>query len=246
MPFINIENFTWDNLQADIYFGLHARSMRRHLESVITPALDSIDERHNELSRSDEVFAAFELADVNLLRGSTIEAFALSIQSQWERQLRDFLKGSARELKRSEAYVASLTTAPWLTLLDRFQELRGLSLQTFDSFPDLDLLQLLGNACRHGDGRSARLLYERCPAFWPNRPLELPVSLSGPALTNKPNHPSFSEISLSRSLLVRLAYAVIWFWEDHNYIYTNSIKDKHSSIDDHLAKMRDERARRRR
>lgn len=246
MSLINIENFTWDNLHADIYLGLHAYAMRRYLESVITPALDSIDSRHDELSRSEEVSAAFELVDVASLRGSTIEAFALSIQSQWERQLRDFLKGSARELKRSETYVASLATDPWLTLLERFQDLRGLPLQTFDSFPDLELLQLLGNACRHGDGKSARLLYERCPELWSHRPLEFPISVPEPALADKPNHPSFSEVNLPRSLLVRLTQAVIWFWEDHNYIYTNSIKSKHWSVDGTLAKMRDERAQRQR
>jgi hypothetical protein len=244
MSLIDIEKFTWDNLQADIYLGLHANAMRLFLENVVNPALDSIDARHNELSRSDEPSTVFELADVEALRGSTIEALALSIQSQWERQLREFLKDCARELKRSDAYVASLATDHWVTLLERFQDLRGLPLQAFDSFSDLDLLQLLGNACRHGDGKSARMLYERRPEFWSHRPPVFPVSWSETALANRPNHPSFSEVSLPRSLLVQLAYAVIWFWEDHNYIYTNSIKCKHYSIDGTLAKMRDERTRR--
>ncbi len=245
MSHIDIEKFTWDNLQSDIYLGLHANSMRLYLDSVITPALDSVDGWCDELSRSDDISAVFQLADIEALRGSTIQTFTLSIQSQWERQLRNFLKGCAGELKRNDAYVGSLAADPWLKLLDRFQDLRGLPLQAFDSFPDLDLLHLLGNACRHGDGKSARLLYERCPEFWPHWPPAFPVSVSETALVGIPNHPSFSEINLPRSLLVRLAHAVIWFWEDHSYIYINSIKRKHYSIEDTLAKMRDERARRR-
>lgn len=243
---MDIERLIWDNLQSDIYLGLHANSMRLYLDGVVTPALDAIDIRHDELSRSDEPGAVFELGDVDALRQSTIETFALSIQSQWERQLRDFLKGCARELKRSDAYVASLSTDNWTKLLERFQDLRGLPLQTFDSFPDLDLLQLLGNACRHGDGNSARKLYERWPELWPNWPPATPVSCSESPLNCLPTHVSFSQVSLSRLLLVRLAEAVIWFWEDHNYIYTNSIKRKHNSVEGALAKMRDQRALRRR
>lgn len=243
---MDIERFTWENLQSDVYLGLHANSMRLYLDGVVTPALNAIDNMRDELSRSDEPGTVFELGDVDALRQSTIETFALSIQSQWERQLRNFLKGCARELKRSDAYVASLSTDNWTKLLERFQDLRGLPLQKFDSFPDLDLLQLLGNACRHGDGNSARKLYERWPELWPNCLPAIPVSCSESPLNCLPTQVSFSQVSLSRLLLVRLAEAVIWFWEDHNYIYTNSIKRKHNSIEGALVKMRDERALRRR
>jgi hypothetical protein len=245
-PPMDIDRFTWDNLQSDIYLGLHANSMQLYLDGVVTPALNAIDTRHDELSRSDEPGAPFQLGDVEALRESTMEAFALSIQSQWERQLREFLKGCARELKRSDAYVASLATDNWSKLLKRFQDLRGIPLQAFDSFPALDLLQLLGNACRHGDGNSARKLYERRPGLWPNWPPAPPVSWPESHLMPSTSQPPFSQVSLSRLLLVRLAEAVIWFWEDHNYIYTNSIKRKHYSVEGALAKMRDERAKRRR
>jgi hypothetical protein len=250
-PCIDIETFTWSNLQADIFLGQHARAMRLYLESVVTPALDAIDARLDEMSRSDEPADVFGLGGMNALRRSTIEAFALSLQSLWERQLREFLKGCARELKRPADEVQELERANWEKLLKRFQELRGLPLDAFDSFRELELLHLLGNACRHGDGSSARILSDRWPEFWPNRPwFDDPLALRpaplppyvAPPITSR----SFSEASLPRSLLVRLTHAVIWFWEDHNYIYTNSITPKHSNIDGALAKMREERARRRR
>jgi len=243
-PCIDIETFTWANLQADIYRGHHANAMRLYLESVIAPALDVIDARHGELSRSDEPTAVFQLGDMKRLRVAMIEAFALSLQSQWERQLRDFLKACARELKYPTAYLQKLESATWAELLKQFQELRGLPLQAFDSFSDLEALQLLGNACRHGDGKSANALYERCPEFWPNWPPALPAGWSGPPSALVPTPPPFSQIGLHRSHLVRLTDAVIWFWDDHNYVYINSIKPRHSNIDITLAEMREKRARR--
>jgi hypothetical protein len=244
-PSIDIETFTWDNLQADIYFGLHANTMWLYLEGVVTPALDAIDARYDELSLSDEPIVVFQFGDVKALRKATIETFALSVQSLWERQLREFLKNCARELKHSADYVERLESASWAKLLKQFKELRGLPLEDFDSFPDFELLQLLGNACRHGDGKSAKMLYERWPELWPNWPPAPPAGWSGPLLANVPNHPLFSGVSLHRSVLVRLIHAVIWFWDDHNYIYTNSIEPKSSSIEGALAKMREKRARRR-
>ena len=218
--------------------------MRLYLESSVTPALDAIDDRLDELLRTDEPAAVFQVADVKALRNSTIQAFALSVQSQWERQLRGFLKDCASEFNHPAVFVDALEKANWAELLKRFQELRGLPLQAFESFPDLDLLQQLGNACRHGDGNSARMLYERYPELWPNWPPALPAGWAGPALPNVSNHPPFSQVCLRRSRLVRLTDAVIWFWEDHTYIYTNSIERKNSNVDAALARMREERARR--
>jgi len=186
--------------------------MRLYLESSVTPALDAIDDRLDELLRTDEPAAVFQVADVMALRNSPIQAFALSVQSQWERQLRGFLKDCASEFNHSAVFVEALEKANWAELLKRFQELRGLPLQAFDSFPDLDLLRLLGNACRHGDGNSARMLYERYPELWPNWPPALSADWAGPALPNVSNHPPFSQVCLSRSRLVRLTDAVIWFW----------------------------------
>jgi hypothetical protein len=248
---VDVETFTWNNLQADIFLGQHAHAMRLYLENVVTPALDAIEARLDEMSRSNEPADIFGLDGMKALQRSTIEAFALSLQSLWERQLREFLKSCACELKRSVKQVEELERAKWETLLKRFQELRGLPLDAFDSFRELELLHLLGNACRHGDGSSARTLSRHWPELWPN----LPWSDASLAPRPAPLVPdgasriisrSFSEVSLSRSLLVQLTYAVIWFWEDHNYIYTNSITVKNSSINNALAKMREERARRRR
>ncbi len=241
---VDIESFTWDNLNADIHLGLHANAVRLYLNSVVTPAMDAIAARHDELSHSDEPAACFMQSDIEGLYRSTVEAFALSIQSIWERQMREFLKGCARELQRSEAFVNLMATDDWAKLVKHFGDLRGLPLHAFDSFADLELLQLLGNACRHGDGKSARLLYDRWPELWPMWPPALPDLWEGLPLQNVPTHPPLAQISVPRALLDRLGHAVIWFWEDHNYVYINSINRKHWTVPGRLQEMREQRARR--
>jgi hypothetical protein len=243
-PRIDIEAFTWDSLQADALVGLHARSVRLYLESVVTPALDTIDARIDELARSEEPAAVFEQGDVDTLMRSTIEAFVLAIQSLWERQFREYLKSCGRELKRDDGYVERLARDEWPSLVKRFGEMRALPLTAFDSFDDLDLLQLLGNACRHGDGKSARRLFDRWPDLWPTWPPAKLGLLNDSPPTSVPSHPPFSQVSIPRTLLNRLGLAVIWFWDDHTYVYTNSLKSKHWSVAETLERMRAARSQR--
>lgn len=244
MPSIDIDAFTWSNLQSDVFQYRHANAMLLYLKKVVNPALDAVDAEHEKMSRSDEPAAVFQVNDMAVLRESTTQAFTLSVQSLWERQLREYLKECARELKYDASFVGKLEMAKWADLLKYFQKLRGVPLQDFDSYPYLDLLQMIGNACRHGDGVSARKLYERRSDLWPNWPPRILPDWLGASLHNVNTVPLFSQIRLPRSLLEQLTQAVIWFWEDHRYIYTNSIACKHPSIVGALAKMREERARR--
>lgn len=241
---LDIESFTWDNLQADVYLGQHAEAVRLYMERVAIPALNAIEARRQELLLSPYPGAVFEQSDIDILRRSTIEAFILSVQSLWEKQLRTFLSACARELRHSDSYVRSLETSDWPGLAKRFRELRGLDMVAFDSFLDLDRLQLLGNACRHGNGKSARRLYECWPELWPHIPATFPaaVPLAPHATAEQSSEPAFSEAVLSHAVLDRMSRAVIWFWDDHSYIYTNSIKRKHYSVETTLARMRAARA----
>ncbi|WP_431274654.1 hypothetical protein ACQ858_22090 [Variovorax ureilyticus] len=199
----DIESFTWRNLNADVYLGVHASTIRHYLDDVVLPVLDGIDARHEELKRSTEVLAAFELADLDKLRTSTIEAFVLSVQSIWERHFRDYVVSCAREIRRPASYTDGLKAASWPKLCKAFEELRGIPMTAFDSFADLDLLQLLGNACRHGDGISATRLHDRHPELWPNWPPEMVDLFPGPTV-EVGNHPGFSAIVIPRRLLPRL------------------------------------------
>ena len=61
------------------------------------------------------------------------------------------------------------SSPPWEDLDDFFLELRGIRMSSFEEYRQLDLLHLLANVCRHGDGPSSRRLWHRCPEFWPDR-----------------------------------------------------------------------------
>jgi hypothetical protein len=235
---------TWKNLQSDVHLGLHANAMRLLLASMVAPSLDAIDSRIDELEHAQA--NPFEIDDLVQLRGAAIEAFVLAIQSQFERQIRAFLIGCAKDLKRDESFVHSLHSCPWHRLDTRFQELRGLSLKVFDSYTDLNELHVLANACRHGDGDSSRKLYELRPELWVCWPPSLPQSWPSRLDSQTIGFPPFAQITIPREYLMHLGRSVVWFWEDHNYLYCNSIQIKHPSTVRELEIMRGERAMRKR
>jgi hypothetical protein len=76
---VEVETFTWNNLQADIFLGQHAHAMRLYLENVVTPALDAIEARLVEMSRSSKPADVFGLDGMKALQRSTIEAVALIV-----------------------------------------------------------------------------------------------------------------------------------------------------------------------
>lgn len=244
-PQSDIDSLVWKNLDADIYLAMHGASVRLFLDEVIIPSVAALNERIKEVESSDdEVTATFLTLDLIELRSSSLKAFALSIQALWERQFRGFLKGCAQELGKEDGYIEQLMRGEWNTLVRQFKELRGIPLSSFYSFNDLCLLQRLGNACRHGDGTSARKLYQTNPEFW----LRRAVGPFGEGSRGQPEvanaAPPFSSALVPLAVVRRLALAVIWFWEDHNYIYINSIERKHRSIETTLTRMRADRARR--
>jgi len=156
-------------------------------------------------------------------------AFALSIQSIWERQIRAYLFGCARELRPGSPLADKAGTSNWKELLGLFRELRGIKLESFPSFEALDLLHHFGNACRHGDGNSAIQLSRRCRDLWsatPPLPLELPAA--------PPIVPSVATMDIPIERLRSFVDAIALFWIDIEYIYKESIEKKHENLEKHL------------
>lgn len=243
---MNLETTVWTNCHADVATAGHSRIVAAYMQDVIDPSLTALNAQVQAWGESTEEWAPFAHSDAEKLLRATIESFCLSIQSLWERQLRDYLAGCAQQLRSDEKLASYISRMNWGELIKVFQDLRGISLEDFDSFPDLDLLQLLANACRHGDGKSARDLFKRNPELWPtwcNEVLDGMEKVRGGELSGT-RMPSFNNIAIPPSMLRRFADAIIWFWDDAEYVYINSLKSKHPSVYSKLAKMREDRANR--
>jgi hypothetical protein len=175
-------------------------------------------------------FAQADMQDV--LREAKM-AFALSIQSIWERQLRAYLVGCAQALQPSTFPEGKVERSNWKELRGLFRDLRGIELESFPSFDELDILQHLGNACRHGDGGSAVELSRRCADLWqpiPSLPPEFGPAPSGP--------PPVASMDISAARLRGFVEAIATFWMDTEYIYNESIERKHENLEAHLVRER--------
>lgn len=237
------EPFTWKNCMADVHTYRHGRMAQAFFDDVVAPSLDALNAQIDEWSRSDEGYAPFAKDDVEELRRNTMLAFCLSIQSMWERQIRTYLRGCADELKPGSGLASKAMTVSWDKMDKLFQDLRGISLREFDEHDDLDLLHVLGNACRHGDGRSARELWEKHGYLWPER-----IRAAAPfdsQTKQETEAPSIDTIVIAPELVRRFVDAIASFWDETKYIYLESIEKKDESVVDKLEEMRRERAARR-
>ncbi len=222
--------FSWTNCYADVQTSMHDKTIRAYFSDVIAPSIDTLEQRIGELKKSSDPLDHFTQSDtLDVLQEAKL-AFALSIQSIWERQLRAYLAGCAKELRPDENLKTKVEKANWDALQKIFRDLRGLGLDGFPSFALLDELQHLGNACRHGDGKSATLLYQHSPNLWkpiPSMPDGFGVASSEP--------PSVSLLDISLDHLRHFTEAVAQFWDDTTYIYNESIEHKHPSLEARLA-----------
>jgi hypothetical protein len=236
------EPFRWKNCSADVLSSSYGQVAQSFLYDVVGPALATLDAKIGDLNESDDDAAPFIESHVQgVLRASTM-AFCLSIQSMWEQQLRAYLKRCAQELTADSSQVARVLTARWEDLDGIFKSLRGIGLRDFLEYADLDLLHLVGNVCRHGDGASLEKLSKSHPELWP-RPVSPPVIIDD--LHFPPAPPSVDTLNIPRALLSRFVGAIVSFWEETEYIYNESIERKHPSLEKTLVRQRIERAKRR-
>jgi hypothetical protein len=229
--------FRWKNCSADVAAWRHGGTVRSFFDDVITPAIHALEEQIVALGRNDNPGDAFARADTADVLRETKMAFGLAIQSIWERQIRRYLSGCAQELLPSDGLAARVEKANWASLCDLFLELRGIRLDAFPSFTELDTLQLLGNTCRHGDGPSAVELAARCPELWRDYP---PTPFEDQPSDSRP--PSVARMDVPVERLRTFVTAIATFWEDADYIYQESIELKHPSLEARLARERTERS----
>lgn len=229
--------FVWKNCYADVQAWRHDQTIREFVRDVVKPAIAVLDDKITALSLSDVPAREFIQTDTEDVRRETKLAFALSVQSIWERQFRGYLTGCASELQPEVNLKRKIQRAEWLDLCKLFAELRGIALSQFPSYEALRTLHLLGNACRHGDGPSTIELYERRPELWSSAPRLYEDIIGAPT----PGPPPVQLMEIPVSIIEELSEAAASFWEDQGYIYNESIERKHESLEARLATIRPHR-----
>lgn len=240
------EIFTWTNCLADVYTYRYGPIAKDFLTLVVNPSLDALDSQVRHWEKSDDPVSHFMLADLHELINKTRMAFCLSIQSLWEQQIRTYLVGCEQQLGINPFPVSgrrvanSVQSVYWGDELNAvFERLRGIALPSFASFESLDLLMLVGNVCRHGDGTSSAKLWRVRPDLWPAyHDTDNPYLASSIADAVPP----VQSLQLPRELLADFVDNICLFWEDTNYIYEESIDRKHPSLEARLVVRRAERA----
>lgn len=218
------------------------------MKDVVESSFAALQKRREELTADPlDIGAQFQLADLDVLRRDTGLAFCLAIQSIWERQLRQYIKGCARELPplEAQATVKKATSNSWEDVEKAFLTTRGVTLKSLPFYEELTLLHRLGSVARHGEGKSFIWLWEHYPEFWPTRHGEdqqRAMEAAFPEFGSAEFKPTMHEINVSLAWLRRFSSAIEGFWDEIQYIYNENIQDKGPQLESLLVLQRAERA----
>lgn len=229
--------FRWENCFADVQASRHDLTIKSFLDNVVQPSIQFLEAKIAELYRSEDETVVFEISAMEDVLRETKLAFCLSVQSIWERQFRGYLKGCANQLRPEDGLDQKIEKADWPKLCAVFLTLRGIALSQFPSYKELEILHLLGNACRHGDGASAVQLLERDPGLWPPQP---PMPAEFKVQSGNARPVALMDIPTSR--IIAFVEAIVMFWGDMEYIYNESIDPKPPSLEARLVIERSERS----
>lgn len=240
-----LEELRWIKMDYAVHATNQIFALEMYRDKVVRPSLQALEDRLDQLQRSTATEDEFAHDDFAALHHATIEGYLLTTQSMFERGLRGMLVKVAE--RNQSDLVDKVKKAPWDTgkshsIQAHFQALMSAPLDLFGCNDDLLILQKLGNALRHGDGRSAEELHDLCPSLWWNwLPPGTSIQVGNHEILvpdSAPRHPSFDRITLPAELLEQMMQAVLWFWQDIEFVRCNSFKNKHPSTVRMLAEMR--------
>ncbi|WP_242169261.1 MULTISPECIES: hypothetical protein [unclassified Pseudomonas] len=212
----------WKLSIADAYANRYGEVAQDFLNLVVEPALAGLDRKAVELAKNpDQAIASIQALDHINLTAKTSMALCLGIQSVWEQQLRSYLRNCIGSLQLGDELQKRLDDVKWGDKMNSlFLDVRGIDFQSFDSYGHLDLLQTLGNVCRHGEGKSAMKLRKNHTGLWPHwadtvKYPNVPVTYRAPV----------DGIRIPVGLLRELVNAVVLFWLDMRRLGTESLLD---------------------
>lgn len=244
----DLESLRWHDVDVALNATMNMQALNLYRDEVVRPALATLDGRHAEARAKDDpgtVFWECMLEDTHAL---SVEGFLLTVQSLFERGLRRMMVAAAHQRGGD---VKRIRKALWrseqtVDVQQLFEGLFGAPLSLFGPHQDLELLQVLGNALRHGDGASAERLHKLVPSLWHHW---LPPGTVIPGVgfqvpETAPRHPSFDNITLPVAFLEQMIQSVLWFWEDVEFVRCNSFSSTHSSTVRFLDELREKRSQR--
>lgn len=178
---------------------------QRFLKHVVDPAFLSVKEELASFkadttsgnARTVMLGALGRVVTEQMLTDMSV-AFCLSIQASWERGFRGYVGAFAQDLPDPKAEADS-KALPWPTVTAAFNRLHGVVVNDLPGFDELDLLNKLGNVCRHGPGSTMDKLQLSHPQFWP-------------AGVNRGYHPSLAGFVLEQQKLHDFARSIESFW----------------------------------
>jgi hypothetical protein len=231
--------YKWTVGLADAYASFYGPTVQDFLSLVVQPSLAALELKRQELaSNPNDAVAVFGLFDHEQLISQTQRAFALAIQSLLEQHLRTYLTTCARGQTIEGVTQKKLETGTWGKVLNGvFFKVRGLELDKFDSFPVLSQLWLLGNACRHGDGDSARDLHALHPELWPKPPLFPWLNADATAVLPPPVH----TLQITLEVLQRYVAAIALFWMDMQRLGVETLVEKQPALQSRVADLLEQR-----
>jgi hypothetical protein len=222
----------WTQTSADVNAYNYGDMADSFLTTVMRPAMHALVLRRSSLSRSeDEAIAAFAVHDHDQLMTHANMSFCLAISALWEHQLREYLIDTVRQSRLQTPSEESIQGAKWDRLVKLFQDVKGIALKSFDSFDRLDTLQLLGNTCRHGDGKSARALFAKCPELWPDTLKTFWSGTAGPVFF----------MHIPDAFIADLVDAIVLFWIDMRILSYEYLSTQGLELDTQLAQLRADR-----
>ena len=227
----------WKHGWADAYAYRNGDIAEEFLDLVVRPSLSALEQKYLELASSDDlVIAGFMAHDHRDLINKTNMAFCLSIQSLWEQQLRRYLGHCVSSLGLEGVTADELEHMTWGEKTNKlFQYIRGTDLTAFDSYAALNKLQLLGNACRHGAGKSSRQLFKLHPELWPQHDtLPTPHSVM--------RDTSIQSVQIGVGLLAGFVDAIVLFWMDLEILGLKSFATQDAGVVARIAYLRNSRA----
>ncbi|WP_447953899.1 hypothetical protein [Sphingopyxis chilensis] len=228
--------FIWKRCENDVYAKFRSRTVDAYVTKVMRPGIAALDKQIDDYARSGEIWAPFAKGDLEALRTETFKIFALALQSLWERQLRDYIVGCARTLKLAPS-VSKMALSPQKDRVEKaFLEARGIGLHHFPSYGTLNILHLIGNICRHGNGISVSMLHGLRPDLWPDTEYH-PVDLKP-----YPHVPTADSLRIDPELLDEFAAAIDQFWFDLETIYYQTLSHQGGTVAAELEKRRSEGA----